>query len=158
MEIRAPHRVSHRYTQKLAGPPAEVFPLLCPVRETEWVNGWRPSLVLSGSGVAEPECVFVTPGVPFDAVWVMTVHDPDRFRLELRKLVPDLVIGRITIALRATGPRSCEADVEYTYTSLGARGDEVLDNFTAKHFVSFMQTWEEELNHYLSTGERLPPR
>lgn len=156
MEVHPPRRVSHRYTQTLAGPADEVFPLLCPVRETEWVNGWRPALVLSESGVVEPECVFVTRGVPFDAVWVVTVHDPGSHRLEIRKLVPDLVIGRIRVTLRPTGDRSCKADIEYAYTSLGARGDEVLDNFTAEHFTAFMETWEQELNHFLSTGQRLP--
>ncbi len=34
-------RVSHEYTQTNDAPPDEVFPLLCPVRESEWVPGWQ---------------------------------------------------------------------------------------------------------------------
>ena len=31
-------RVVKSYTMHLGAPPAEVFPLLCPVRETEWIE------------------------------------------------------------------------------------------------------------------------
>ena len=60
MNIRPPNRVTHTYTQRLVAPPAAVFPLLCPVREADWIDGWNPLLVLSHSGLAEPDCVFVT--------------------------------------------------------------------------------------------------
>ena len=49
MRVEKPNRVSHSYTQHLNAPPSTVFELLCPVRETEWVNDWRPKLVLSDS-------------------------------------------------------------------------------------------------------------
>ena len=38
------------------------FPLLCPVREREWLAGWNPTIVHTKSGVAEPGCGFVTIG------------------------------------------------------------------------------------------------
>ena len=59
MKIAAPNRVRHTYVQKLVASPAEVFPLLCPVREADWLDGWDPLEVWSRSGVAEPDCVFV---------------------------------------------------------------------------------------------------
>ena len=68
MRVEKPNRVSRSYTQHLGAPPTEVFPLLCPVREAEWVKDWRPRLVLSDSGFAEPDCVFITPGIPEDAL------------------------------------------------------------------------------------------
>src|SRR6266540_2991762 len=37
-----------------------VFPLLCPVREYEWFNGWKCTMVYSESGVAENNNVFYT--------------------------------------------------------------------------------------------------
>ena len=42
MKIAAPRRVSHSYVQQLVASPAEVFPLLCPVREAEWLRGLGP--------------------------------------------------------------------------------------------------------------------
>jgi hypothetical protein len=39
MDVRPPRRAQHTYVQALRAAPAEVFPLLCPVREREWVPG-----------------------------------------------------------------------------------------------------------------------
>ena len=156
MRIEQPNRVSRSYTQHLEAPPAKVFPLLCPVRETEWVNDWRPKLVISGSGLAEPGCVFVTPGIPDDAVWLMTVYDMKKHRLEIIKFIPGMVIGTISVGLAADGKDRCTADITYAYTSLSDHGDLALEEFTPAHFESFMRTWETELNHFLRTGGKLP--
>ena len=40
--------------------PDRVFPLLCPVREYEWIPGWECDVLHSVSGVAEEDCVFRT--------------------------------------------------------------------------------------------------
>ena len=72
-------RVSHEYTQTNEAPPDKVFPLLCPVREADWVPGWKYNLIYSESGVAEDGCVFSTPndGGP-DTTWMVTRYDPRR--------------------------------------------------------------------------------
>src|SRR6266481_7636473 len=59
MQITKPNRATHTYRQTLRAPPAKVFPLLCPVREAEWAEGWLPELVISSSGIAEGDCVFL---------------------------------------------------------------------------------------------------
>ena len=55
MRIEKPKRVTRTYTQGLAGTPEVVFPLLCPVREADWIDGWDPVLVASETGVAEAD-------------------------------------------------------------------------------------------------------
>jgi hypothetical protein len=155
MRVEKPNRVSRSFTQQLCAPPPAVFELLCPVRETEWVNDWRPKLVLSDSGLAEPGCVFITPGIPEDALWLMTIYDPIEYRLEIIKVIPGVVIGRISIELAADGEDSSTADITYEYTSISDHGDRALGEFTKKHFNRFMKTWEKELNHFLRTGTRL---
>ena len=155
MRVEKPVRVSRSYTQHLNAPPPAVFELLCPVRETEWVNDWRPKLVLSNSGFAEPDCVFVTPAIPDDALWLMTEYDPEAFRLEIVKVIPGVVVGRISISLAADGKDACTADITYAYTSVSEHGDRALEEFTEGHFQGFMEIWEKELNHFLKTGSRL---
>lgn len=155
MQVEKPCRVSRSFTQHLCAPADRVFPLLCPVRETEWVKDWRPKLVISESGVAEPGCIFVTPGIPEDALWLMTVHDPVEHRLEIVKVIPGVVIGTITVALADAGDAACTADITYAYTALGDHGKRAIGEFTEKHFQGFMRTWEAELNHFLRTGKRL---
>jgi hypothetical protein len=154
MNIRPPNRVSRSYTQTIHAPPSEVFPLLCPVRETEWVNGWNPLMVLSHSGVAEPDCIFTTPSVPEDALWMITAYDPVGLSLEIIKLIPRVVVAKIEIRLSEAG-EGTSAEVSYTYTSLGDYGDAVLEDFSENDFTAFMRTWEEELNHYLRTGSKI---
>ena len=46
---------------------SKVFPLLCPVREADWIDGWNPVLVLTQSGFAEQDCVFITDAKVHDA-------------------------------------------------------------------------------------------
>ncbi len=154
MKIRSPRRVSRSYTQKLEGGADRVFELLCPVRETEWVNDWRPRVVFSESGLAEPGCVFITPALPEDALWLMTEYDRDAHRLQIIKVIPGVVVGTIEVRLQPAGD-GCTADITYAYTSVSDHGDRALGEFTEAHFESFMKTWESELNHFLKTGRKL---
>ena len=151
MNIRPPNRVTHTYTQHLVAPPAAVFPLLCPVREANWIDGWNPLLVLSHTGLAEPDCVFVTDSRPYDAVWFITRHEPERGFVEMIKVTPDVTACKLTIQVRAAGAGS-EADVTYSHTSLGPQGDLFVASFTAEFYVQFMREWEDRMNHYLAHG------
>jgi hypothetical protein len=155
MKVAQPNSVTRSYTQSVCRPPAEVFPLLCPVREAEWVNGWEPRLVLTESGVGETGCIFVTPGLPQDSVWIMTDVDPEALHIAILKVIPGVVVGSIEIQLRADGEDATEADISYTYTSITEYGDRMLEEFTEEHFRAFMETWENEINHFLVTGTRL---
>ena len=157
MKIDQPSRVSWSYRQHLEAQPATVFPLLCPVRETEWVNDWRPKRVISASGLVEKDCVFITPGIPEDALWLVTVHDVENHHLEIIKIIPGVVVGRITVILTAEGDARSTADITYTYTALSDHGVRALEEFTLEHFEGFMKTWELELNHFLRTGEKVTP-
>ena len=155
MRVEKPIKVSRSYTQHLNAEPSAVFELLCPVRETEWVNDWRPKLVLSESGFAEPDCVFITPGIPEDALWLMTEYDTESYRLEIVKMIPGVVVGRISVSLAPDGDSTCTAAITYAYTSISDHGERALEEFTEEHFTSFMKIWEKELNHFLATGTRL---
>ncbi len=157
MQVEKPNRVSWSYTQHLEAPPETVFPLLCPIREMEWVNDWKPKKVLSISGVAETDCVFITPGIPEDALWLMNVHDAENHRLEIIKFIPGVVVGKIKVTLNAAAEAGSTADINYTYTALSDHGNRALEEFTREHFEGFMKAWEEELNHFLRTGEKLMP-
>lgn len=151
MKIITPNRVTHTYTQRLVAPPEAVFPLLCPVREADWIPGWDPALVVSASGLAEPDCVFVTAAPPGDAVWYVTRHEPQARLVEMIKVTPAVTACRLTIRLRPTAA-GCEADVTYMHTSLGPQGDEFVAAFTEDFYRGFMQEWESRINHYLRHG------
>jgi hypothetical protein len=155
MHITKPNRATHTYRQRLDAVPAKVFPLLCPVRETEWANGWLPDLVISSSGVAEPDCVFTTPNKLASDIWYITRHEPEKFFVEMLKISPGTTACRLNVQLSEEGA-GCIADVTYVHTSLGPAGDEFVAKFTAEYYEKFMQAWEKELNHFLKTACRLP--
>ncbi len=157
MRIAPPNRVTRTYVQRLAAEPARVFPLLCPVREADWVEGWDPQVVYSSSGVAERDCVFVTPAGPADAVWYITRHEPERGFVEMLKITPQVTACRLTIELAAAA-HGCNARVTYAHTSLGPQGDVFVAAFTEAHYVQFMRDWEARLNHYLRHGRPLPKK
>ena len=113
MKISKPVRVRRTYTQALNAAPKAVFPLLCPVREVEWVKGWDPWLVIAESGLVEDGCVFVMPDQPADSVWVVTRWDSEEHEVEFVKVTPGLAVGRIHISMEiesASAPsiHSCE--------------------------------------------------
>lgn len=153
MNVTHPRRVARSFTQRIAAAPAAVFPLLCPVREADWIEGWDPVAVFSASGVAEPDCVFVTGSGPEAAIWYVTRHQPDAF-VEMIKITPAVTACRLTIGLAAV-PDGTEATVTYSHTSLGEAGDRFLDGFTREAYDESMRRWEARLNHYLTTGAML---
>ena len=152
MNIQPPVRTRHTYRQHLAAPPERVFPLLCPVREVDWVQGWEPGVVFTDSGVAEPDCVFTTPDGDAEAVWVVTEYDPDGYRIGFVKVTPAELAVRIEIVLEGDDAGGTTAQVSYTYTALGPRGADRVARMTPAAYEAFMQEWEDELNHYLHTG------
>jgi len=147
MKVTRPNRASHTYTQKLRAGVEQVFPLLCPVREADWIEGWDPGVVITSSGVAERDCVFTTAAEPHDAIWYVTRYEPPAF-VEMIKITPEVTACRLTIELRPAA-EGAEADVTYTHTSLGAEGDAFVASFTGDFYRRFMQDWESRLNHYL---------
>lgn len=149
MEIRPPHRVGHAYVQRLDASPDRVFPLLCPVRESEWIADWDPAVVFSASGVAEQDCIFVTEH-DGEAIWVVTHHDPGSWTVGFLKVVPGRTVTRIEIALAPRGGDGCDATVRYTRTALTPAGDRDVRDFTAENYAQFMRTWETDLNAYLA--------
>jgi hypothetical protein len=157
MKIVKPNRVTRTYTQSLIGPPAAVFPLLCPVREADWIQEWDPALVISSSGVAELDCAFVTSAQPSDAIWYITRHEPSANFVEMIKITPSITACRLTIQLRAV-PTGCEADVTHSHTSLGPLGDEFVASFTEDYYRKFMVEWESKVNYYLRHGTAMSHR
>ena len=128
MNITKRNRATHTYRLRLRAWPEKVFPLFCPVRETEWADGWLPELVISSSGVAERDCVFTTSDKRGTAVWYITRYEPENWFVEMLKIAPGVTACRLNIQLCKEGAR-CIADVTYTHTSLGPAGDELVAAF-----------------------------
>ncbi len=150
-------RIVRTYVQDLKAPPAEVFPLICPVREAEWLDGFQFEMVYSGSGVAEPFCMFTTesPGEP-TTVWTIIEHDREAGRIAFLRVTPEHLVTHLSVGLEAAANDRTDATITYTFTSLGPKGDALLEGrHSEKGFTEMVQIWEKALNHFLGTGEKL---
>ena len=154
MKITKPNRVTRTFTQQLVAEPSRVFPLLCPVREAEWIEDWEPLVVFSHTGVAEPDCVFITKAEPIHAIWYVTRHEPSNYFVEMLKITPTITACKLNIQLHPVQSGS-EATVIYSHTSLGIKGDAFVASFTEEYYHQLMRDWEARLNHYLDQGSIL---
>jgi len=154
MIVTKPNCVTRTFTQQLVAKPSKVFPLLCPVREADWIDNWDPLVVFSESGAAEPDWVFLTETTPSNTIWYITRLEPSNGFLEMIKMTPTVTACKLTIQLRPVGDGS-EATITYAHTSLGPEGDTFVASFTEEHYQKFMRDWEAKINHYLSHGSIL---
>jgi hypothetical protein len=156
MNISKPNRKKCEYTQHLLASPETVFPLLCPVREVDWVPDWMPASVLTKSGVCEQECIFITPpefeSEHEDAIWVVTNYDDVGLNLAMYKIVPQHSVSKLLISLSSDGSDTTNARISYEITSIGPRGVDFLEDFTEAWYEQFMLDWQNAMNHYLEKG------
>jgi hypothetical protein len=153
MSAFAAKQVSHEYTQTNDAPPEKVFPLLCPVREADWVPGWQYRLIYSESGVAEDGCVFSTPNDSgTETFWMVTHYDRAAFTIAFAWIEPGMIAAQIRIALGPAPGGKTSARIHYLYTGLSPAGNAVLDRYTAEWFRRKMQSWESAINHFLCQG------
>ena len=157
MDIEKPVRVIRTYTQRIEAPPDEVFPLLCPVREAEWLDGWTYEMVYSDSGFAEKGCVFKTqpPGAP-ETIWMISQHDPQERVVEFVRFTTGLVATRLQIHIQANQDGTSSVHISYTFTPISDEGIAfVMRHHSEEEFRRAMAWWELSMNHYVKTGERL---
>ncbi len=151
-----PSRVTYEYRQTINAAADHVFPLLCPVRESEWLDGWQFNLIFSRSGLIEEGAVFTTPGEnEADTVWIVTRHEPLVREIEFVRFTHGSRVCVLRIAVLPRSAHSCNVDIVYTYTSTSPAGNEFIEDFTQESFLEAVSFWERSLNHFLRTGRRL---
>ncbi len=154
MEAFQAKRIERSYTQKIDAAPSQVFPLLCPVKEYDWIDGWTCEMIYSKSGVAENDCVFKTnfPHEGGEEVWVVSRYEQDR-AIEFVRVSQGLKASRLNIRLESDGNGGTTAVWTRTLTGLNAKGNEFVEKMTDDDFQDKMRTLERRLNHYLTTGK-----
>ena len=144
------------YRQLNDGTPADVFPLLCPVRESDWLEGWEYEMIYSESGLIEKDCVFTTPHHgDLPTVWQVTQHDPEKKCIEFVRVTPGRNIVKINIQLSEAPDQKTYSDISYQYTALTATENDLIENKLDADFLDSMEWWEKAINYYLRTREML---
>jgi hypothetical protein len=163
------NRIAHEYTQTNPASPERVFPLLCPVREAEWIPGWQYKLIYSDSGVAELGCVFTTQDPPAEeakyssrsnerdpatqeTTWICTDYDPAAFRIGYVWVKPAREATELGIQLSRTADGNTRSHIRFRYTGLSEQGNREVQGYDRAWFETKMRGWETAINHYLTTG------
>lgn len=135
-----------------------IWPLLCPVREYDWIEDWRCRMIQSAGGVNELGCVFTTRraedggDAAGDDVWVTSRFEPFG-RLEFVR-VNRLRAVRFEIAIEPDGDGTRLTWTQHL-TSLCPDGDAVVAAMTRERFAAIIARLEQMLDHYLRTGTML---
>ncbi|HXP95574.1 MAG TPA: hypothetical protein VN809_02605 [Telmatospirillum sp.] len=151
---RRKRSISH-YSHYIAASPEKTFPLLCPVREYEWIEGWSGKLIYSDSGVVELDCVFIA--APFERIgpetWTCSHYEPPH-RVDYVRISPHTVIRLgLTLVPAGTGTR---ATAMFVMTAVDQTGDALLADADITTCERHFRPCFLMLDHYLRTGAMLP--
>ncbi len=152
-------RFTHCGSESVAASPDRVFPLLCPVREYEWIDGWDCRLVYSKSGLVEEGCIFTT-HFPDDAptLWVTMLHDPVTRRVEFVRFTPEVKVLKMQLQVDEAANGTSNLTIKYTLTTLNEEGNNLVDQLVASggnHFEKHIHRIGTLLNHFLTQGKML---
>jgi hypothetical protein len=154
MSLKQSLTVEYKDTWLVQSSSAEVFPLLCPVREYDWIDYWSCEMVHSRSGVAEEDCIFRT-CFPNQGLmtWVVSRYEPPT-AIEFTCMVPDSHVMRLKIALQPGGNATC---LHWTrrLISMSEAGDARIAAYTPAAHTAMMSRVNALLVHYLATGTML---
>ena len=148
-KTRAKH-IERSFCHEVSAPPDRVFPLLCPVREFEWVPGWSCDLVHSISGFAELGCVFTRDTPAGRGVWVVCRYEPSS-AIAFVITFPSSHVERLRIVL---APHEGGTRLLWTrsYTALTAEGETLVEEMAGPAFELHMARLGKALEHFCRTG------
>ena len=150
--VIAPRRIFHDDI-RVQAPVQSVFPLLCPVREYDWIDGWACEMIHSVSGVAEAGCIFRTQFKgEGQMTWVVSAYEPDRHIAFTCFVHPHLVM-RLSIDLEPAAPDATLTRWTREFTVVDGGGEAGLAG-AADHaaYRQMMARLSAALSHYVSTG------
>ena len=127
----------------------DIFPLLCPVLEYDWIPDWRCTMIYSESGVAEKDAVFHTrETLGKRTVWTCITYEPPRL-VEYLLVLGKSGVVRLSIRLdeRPEGGTLVTWTMRFTITRLMSR-------FAAKvtsreGFDGMVSVRERQLEEYI---------
>jgi hypothetical protein len=156
MNAFLPQRITKETELMIDADPRKVFPLLCPVREYEWIEPWRCRMLYSDSGVAENNCIFETdfPHNGGRETWIVSHYEKD-CGIEFVRFTPDEKIIKLDIRLSGTRAGGTRLLWRKIYTGLSPEGNQVITPM-ADDFEGEAERIAKMLNHYLKTGRMLP--
>jgi len=131
------------YSGEIGAPPEAVFPLLCPVRELEWLAGWSCQMIYSKSGVAEENCIFTTQ----HGTWNVDHYEPPK-RIAFTVVSTEQVC-RLTITLEPTTAGGTKITWNRMFTGLNEAGNGKVGGWS----TDIDRALTSKIEYFLKTGK-----
>ena len=114
----------------------EVFPLLCPKREEEWIPGWECQTLWSHSGHNEAGAIFrTTKPYGTELYWNTLQYDVRNGLVDFLIAAPGLYMFRFTIKVEDNGDVSLRFHFTQVFTSISDDGNTCIQRYQAEDFA-----------------------
>lgn len=145
-------------TEEIKAPPNKIFPLLCPVEESKWINNWECEMVHSDSGLNEKGCIFIEQmsgpvlfGSSVKIKWLTTRYEPhNRIQFVLMAEEMSLIIFDIEIVEQITELSL----IHFQFTYIPFKKD-AIDKAIEEKLMFILTSLLSWLKYYCETGEML---
>lgn len=144
-------RKIQEFSGTLKSTPKNVFPLLCPAREADWIPGWDSELIYTNSGYGEDKCVFRTnkSNSAGEGLWTFTGFKPYEY-VEFVRLQQDLLLHcRISLTQNEDGTTT--ATWKTITTALTEKGNKKIENMADKTYNPVIHL----MDYYLKNGKMI---
>ena len=133
----------------------DVFPLLCPKREEEWIPGWECETIWSHSGYNEEGAIFrTTKPYGTELYWNTLQYDRLKKVVDFLITAPHRYMLRFTIEVAAANDGLLTLSFSQTFTSVSEEGNELLNQYKAEDFAERLRNLGEFMNQYFQNKSR----
>jgi hypothetical protein len=134
---------------------AEVFPLLCPKKEEDWIPGWECETIWSHSGYNEPGAIFrTTKPYGTELYWTTLQYDINHKLVEFLIIAPHLYMFRFKIELDVNQDGVITITFTQTFTSVSEEGNTYLQRYEHEDFQGRLKALSGYMHQYLEEQRR----
>jgi hypothetical protein len=133
----------------------EVFPLLCPKREEEWIPCWECETIWSKSGYNEAGAIFRTLK-PYgtELYWTTLQYDIHKQIVDFLITAPHLFMFRFKIEPRVGVDGILAITFTQVFTSVSEEGNAFLNRYEGEDFQGRLNSLGEFMQLYLESKRR----
>jgi hypothetical protein len=132
----------------------DVFPLLCPKREEEWIPGWQCELIWSASGFNEEGAIFKTIK-PFgtELYWTTTAYDITKGKVAFVITAANLYLFKFDIDIIYQNDGFLVLNFTHEFTSISEAGKALVDTYRTEDYPERLKALEGFMIQYLNVRQ-----
>jgi hypothetical protein len=153
-------RIVSHHVEKIKASPERIFPLLCPIQEYKWIDGWQCEMVYSDGGAIENNCIFKeekTSPILFDlstpTYWMTSLYNPEMYCIQFVLLTGTMAFAKIDVEVQGLGEALSSVTWTFTITSLNDEANKIIGAATEQKTKLLLSILGQSLKRYCETGK-----